>query len=202
MKSAHAARAGMTSDVVRWHGGAREDELPRRLAVVHCAPHVIPKSGLQLPLVEEAGCGARQQLGRIQSGEPPGRLVHIEAYLAARKTLRHPRLAGGARSFDENGARRREALLQLGVRNPRAVVLCSCHRRILLGCASGCCNPPNLQITLKQSDSQRIYERYCNIIIIGFATSLRSCLQHPCNRNRNSVTATVCSVPGRGGAFG
>src|SRR5690606_33612182 len=57
LKPREASGTSVSSDVVRRHGRAGEDELAGLLPVVDCAPNMIPDRWLDLPLVYEARHG-------------------------------------------------------------------------------------------------------------------------------------------------
>ena len=94
--------AAVPCEIVARHGGPCEDELSLRLTIVHGVADMVPQVGLQLPLVDQAGRGARQDFARLQSGKLAGLVIHIQKHFARRDPAGGPRLAACSGSFDHD----------------------------------------------------------------------------------------------------
>jgi hypothetical protein len=108
----------VSRDVIRWDGGAGEDELAGLAAIVDRAANVVPDRGLQLPLVDQARRGAREHERRIYRGRLAGVGVGVEQDLARGDPPCGGCLSTGLRTLDGDGTGRTQPSRKLVVDDP------------------------------------------------------------------------------------
>ena len=79
-------------------------------------------AGTQLPLVDQARLVTVEKQGGIEEARRTRLVIDVEADRARRHLQAGRRLAAAARTLDQDGTDRGEAVRELGVRDPRAVL--------------------------------------------------------------------------------
>ena len=120
-EAAHPASSRVPRDVVGWHGGSGEDEVPEARPIVDGSPHVVPDVGLGLPFVDQSRSRSLDKQPRIDSHRGPHGRIRIHEHLARRRLPGRRGLAANPRTLDHDSSRCREPPDQFPVGDPGTI---------------------------------------------------------------------------------